>query len=52
MESPILAGSNQFLYCMQAADADDSIVSERAELLGSFYLTNLERSLHNEEICS
>jgi hypothetical protein len=28
MDSPFLAGLNQFLYCTQATDADDSIVPE------------------------
>jgi hypothetical protein len=44
MDSPFLAGLNQFLGCTQATDADDSIVSD-VLLLASFYPTELERSL-------
>ena len=51
MDSPFLAGLNQFLYCTQATDADDSIVPDVLPLV-SFYPTDLERSLRNEEICS
>lgn len=44
MDSPILAGINQFLYCMQATDVDDSIVPEVQWCWRHFYWLFVESS--------